>query len=160
MSYENENVGDPKIRDMIDLFSEGSQVYTDKEDESGQIIKELELDPEKIYWSTKMVNSPFFGHYVKVLKKLEHMAEDARNNMCLPRANVLRKGILALVMSHKYSIDAKASETFTVNKNVQGSLLHLAARNKIEKQISIKGDKQKAFMNGLFGGEGEDERNQ
>lgn len=158
MAYD-ENQPNKQLRDMIDLLTEGSQDRVFKEDEQGKVTSELEIDPEKIYWSTKLVNSPYFGHYVKVLKKLEYLAEEATNNMCSQRAMLISKGILALVKAHKYSIDAKASETFTVNKNVQGSLLHLIGRNKIEKQISIKGDKQKAFMNGLFGGEGEDERN-
>jgi hypothetical protein len=158
LSYEEEPNTDSKIRDMIDLFSEGSQDYHETQDETGKVTKELVLDPEKIYWSTKMVNSPFFGHYVKILKKLESLAYEAEYNMCKPRAEILKKAILALVQAHKSSIDAKASETFTVNKNVQGSLLHLAARNKIEKQISVRGDKQKAFLSGLFGTEGESER--
>ncbi len=149
---------DKRLQDLVGILIEGSQDVNVGVGENGEEIKTLQLDPEKLYWSTRLINSDRFGRFVLILKRLEQKAFEAKNNMSLPRAVNLAEGILASVKAYKYSIDAKSSETLRDKNNSQSSLLHLLGKNKSEKKITIAGQGKKTFMNGLIGQSGEEER--
>ena len=151
---------DKRLQDLIGILTEASQDITIGVGENGEETKTLQLDPEKLYWGTRLINSDKFGRFVLVLKRLEQKAFEAKNNMTLPRAINMAEGILASVKAYKYSIDAKSSETLRDKNNPQSSLLHLLGKNKSERKITVGGAGKKTFMDGLVGRAGEDERDE
>jgi len=50
--------------DLIDIIIEASQTVEEVEEADGKFKKVLQLDPEKIYWKTHIVNSPTFAQFV------------------------------------------------------------------------------------------------
>ena len=151
---------DKRLQDLVGILVESSQDVDVGVGENGEETKTLRLDPEKLYWSTRLINSDKFGRFVLVLKRLEHKAFEAKNNMALPRAVNIAEGILASVKAYKYSIDAKSSETLRDKNNSQSSLLHLLGKNKSERKITVAGQGKKTFMDGLVGRSGEEERDE
>lgn len=146
------------VQDLIDLLVESSQVITERTEQDGTVTRSLDLDPEKLYWSTRMVNSDKFGRFVLVLKKFEQKAQECRNSMSAPRAKIVSDWILGMIKNYKYSIDGKSSESILDKNNKSGTLVHLISKNKQEKMYTVKGDMKKSFMAGLMGGEGDSER--
>jgi len=151
------NEQDNNLRDIIDIISEGAQDWVPYTDENGDIQKRLEIDPEKIYWSTRMVNSPHFGRFIVILKRLEQKARECKNNMSLPRAIIISDDIIGMIRGYKSSIDGKSSETIRDKNNTQGSLLHLIRKVSIEKEYIAKGDKSKGFLSSLVNNKDPDE---
>ena len=154
MSYQPE---DNNLRDIIDILSEGAQDWHEYVDENGDIQRKLEIDPEKLYWSTRIVNSPFFGRFILILKRLEQKAHECKNNMSLPRAINMSTDIIAMVKGYKYSVDGKASESIRDKNNTQGTLLHLIRKQSIEREYIAKNEKSKALLGGLLGNNKEEE---
>ena len=154
MSYQPE---DNNLRDIIDILSEGAQDWHEYVDENGDIQRKLEIDPEKLYWSTRIVNSPFFGRFILILKRLEQKAHECKNNMSLPRAINMSTDIIAMVKGYKYSVDGKASESIRDKNNTQGTLLHLIRKQSIEREYIAKNEKSKALLGGLLGNHKEEE---
>jgi hypothetical protein len=148
---------DKRLQDIVDLLSESAQDYVSYVDENGDVKQKLQIDPEKLYWGTRIVNSPFFGRFVLVLKRLEQKGHECKNNMSLPRAINMAEDIIEMVKGHKYSIDGKSSESIRDKNNTQGTLLHLLARQKIEKEFVMKDGKTKGFLSGMVGDKERDE---
>jgi hypothetical protein len=145
------------VQDMVDIIYEAAQDVEEYVDENtGEVKKRLQLDPEKLYWKSHLINSDKFGRFVLKLKQFQRLAEDAKNNMCLPRAVNLSENMIKVVKGYKYSIDAKSSETLRDKNNTQGTMLHLVGKNKIEKQYSFKDGAKKSLLSGWLG---EEDRN-
>lgn len=154
MSYQEQ---DNNLKDIIDILSEGSQDWHEYVDENGEIQRRLEIDPEKLYWSTRMVNSAHFGRFILILKRLEQKAHECKNNMSLPRAINMSTDIINMVKGYKYSIDGKASESIRDKNNTQGTLLHLIRKQSIEREYIAKNEKSKTLLSGLIGSQKEDD---
>ncbi len=141
--------------DLIDIIIEASQTIEEVEQADGKIQKILQLDPEKIYWKTHIVNSPTFAQFVYQLKEFQHLGTQSFHFMHRNRAIVLASQIEEKVKNYKYAIDAKSSESLRDMNNTQSTLIDKINRNKIEKAYTVKGDAKKSFMDGLLGREGE-----
>ena len=89
---------------------------------NGEILEQLVLDTERVYWKTHNVASPYFGRSVLELKQFENCALDCFNHMSAPRAQVLAKQITQGVLAYKYSIDAKSSESQRDKNNASMTL--------------------------------------
>ena len=153
MSYQEQ---DNNLKDIVDILSESAQDYHEYVDENGEIQRKLEIDPEKLYWSTRMVNSPLFGRFILILKRLEQKAHECKNNMSLPRAINMSTDILAMVKGMKYSVDGKSSESIRDKNNVQGTLLHLIRKQSIEHSINTKDKVRDGMLAGLMGKKDDD----
>ncbi len=143
--------------DLIDIIIEASQTVEEVEEADGKIKKVLQLDPEKVYWKTHIVNSPTFAQFVYQLKEFEHLGIQSFHFMHKNRAMVLAQQIFEKVKNYKYAIDAKSSESLRDMNNTQSTLIDKINRNKIEKAYTVKGDAKKSFMDGLLGREAEHE---
>jgi len=143
--------------DLIDIIIEASQTIEQIEEADGKYKKVLQLDPEKIYWKTHIVNSPTFSQLVFQLKELEGHGAQAFHFMHRNRALVINQQIDEKVKNYKYAIDAKSSESLRDEHNTQSTLIDKINRNKIEKAYTVKGDMKKSFMDGLLGREAEQE---
>ena len=144
--------------DLIDILIEGSQDIVTVETEDGKLTEQLRLNPEILYWSTRIVNSPNFGRFVFELKEFERLAKSSYNNMMPRRAKVISDEILSIVESFKRSIDGKSSESRLDKNNTSATLIDKINRNKVEKYYNVKGEAKKSFMDGLLGRQGEEER--
>lgn len=136
--------------DVIDLISTAAHHMESVEIE-GEIKKELVLDPESLYWSTRSVNSTTFGRFVYELKQIETLAFECANHMTLGRAALLRDQLLRLVDSYKKSIDGKASESKRDERNSQLTLIDKLSKNKQERIYTLKDEAKKSFLSGIMG---------
>ena len=143
--------------DLIDIIIEASQTVEEVEEADGKFKKVLQLDPEKIYWKTHIVNSPTFSQLVFQLKEFQSLGVQGFHFMHRNRALVLAQQIEEKVKNYKYAIDAKSSESLRDMNNTQSTLIDKINRNKIEKAYTVKGDAKKSFMDGLLGREAEQE---
>jgi len=143
--------------DLIDIIIEASQTVEEVEEADGKFKKVLQLDPEKIYWKTHIVNSPTFAQFVFQLKEFQELSRQGFHFMHRNRALVLAQQIEAKVKNYRYAIDAKSSESLRDMNNTQSTLIDKINRNKIEKAYTVKGDAKKSFMDGLLGREAEQE---
>jgi len=146
--------------DLIDIIIEASQTIEEVEEADGKIKKVLQLDPEKVYWKTHIVNSPTFAQFVYQLKEFQELGVQGFHFMHRNRALVLGQQIEAKVKNYKYAIDAKSSESLRDMNNTQSTLIDKINRNKIEKAYTVRGDAKKSFMDGLLGREAENEANE
>ena len=144
--------GPSKPNDLIDLLTEAAQLVIETE-ENGIKKKEIVPDSESLWMQTKMVNSPTFARYILKLRELYDLAANAKDNMCAERAQVLSEQILAKYKSHKYSIDAKSSETLRDAHNSQASLNHIIVKQHTDRSITMKEEAGKTFGDALMGRE-------
>jgi len=139
-------------QDVIDLLVDACQTVDIVQSPDGTYSKQLILDPEKAWWKTQLVNSPTFGMFAKVLRNLEGMAEDAKNNMSAPRAQVLAEQLLRYCLDYRYSIDAKSSETLRDKNNTQPSLIDKMQRSNTPHAFNPKEEMKKSLFRGWVGG--------
>lgn len=142
---------DKPHEDIFDLIADASQKQHTIHQADGTDKIENMLDPETIWWKTNLINSPIFGRFAYVLKSYEWLAHQAKNFMSEERARVLSEQILKDVENYKYSVDAKSSETLRDKNNTQNSLVHIATRNKVERQYTLKDDAKKSMWDGIRG---------
>lgn len=144
-------------QDVIDLLVDACQTVDIVQSPDGSYSKQLILDPEKAWWKTQLVNSPTFGMFAKVLRNLEGMAEDAKNNMSAPRAQVLAEQLLRYCLDYRYSIDAKSSETLRDKNNTQPSLIDKMQRSNTPHAFNPKDEVKKSLFQGWVGGNNHDD---
>lgn len=145
-----------KVNDLISLLLEASNEIVEEKDDKGHIKKMSIPDSESIWMQTKMVNSPTFGRYILKLRTLYDLGMSASDYMCADRASVISKQVLGKYKSHKYSIDAKSSETLRDKHNSQSSLNHIILRQHQERSITVK-DMAEGKMKGWIMGKSEQE---
>ena len=141
---------------VIDLISTAAHHMEDVETD-GVRQKQLVLDPESIYWSTRSVNSNTFGRFVYELKNLESLAYEASNHMSTKRAKVFFDQIIRLVESYKKSVDGKASESIRDKQNSQLTLIDKLSKNKQERVYTMKDEMKRSFMDGILGKEADNQ---
>lgn len=134
----------------MDLLVDACQTVDYVEMPDGKIGKQLILDPEKAWWKTHLVNSPYFGMFAKVLRNLEGMADDARNHMAAPRAEVLARQLIRYCLDYRYSIDAKSSETLRDKHNTQPALIDKMQKSQIPHAFNPKEEVKSSIFSGLF----------
>lgn len=144
-------------QDVIDLLVDACQTIDVIQNPDGTYSKQLILDPEKAWWKTQLVNSPTFGMFAKVLRNLEGMAEDAKNHMSAPRAQVLAEQLIRYCLDYRYSIDAKSSETLRNKDNTQPSLIDKMQRSNTPHAFNPKEETKRALFSGWVGGNGHGE---
>jgi len=144
-------------QDVIDLLVDACQTVDIIQNPDGSYSKQLILDPEKAWWKTQLVNSPTFGMFTKVLRNLEGMAEDAKNNMSAPRAQVLAEQLLRYCLDYRYSIDAKSSETLRDKNNTQPSLIDKMQRSNTPHAFNPNDEMKKSLFSGWTGGNKSDD---
>jgi len=144
-------------QDVIDLLVDACQTVDIIQNPDGSYSKQLILDPEKAWWKTQLVNSPTFGMFTKVLRNLEGMAEDAKNNMAAPRAQVLAEQLVRYCLDYRYSIDAKSSETLRDKNNTQPCLVDKMQRSNVPHAFNQKDEMKKSLFSGWTGGNSSEE---
>lgn len=137
--------------DVVDMIIEGCQTIEEVTQKDGSIIKQLTLNPKKIWYKTHIVNSPTFGRYVLQKEMLEDKANQCFFHMTGNRARVMAQQILDLCESYDLSIDAKSSECLRDQNNTQSTLIDKINRNKIEKQYTIKDIAKEGILDGFLG---------
>lgn len=141
---------------VIDLISTAAHHMEEVEVE-GIKQKQLVLDPESLYWSTRSINSNTFGRFVYELKNLESLAFDAANHMSINRAKVFTSQMLRLIDAYKKSVDGKASESIRDKQNSQLTLIDKLSKNKQEKVFTMKDELKRSFLDGIMGKEADQE---
>jgi len=139
-------------QDVIDLLVDACQTVDIVLNADGSYSKQLILDPEKAWWKTQLVNSPTFGMFAKVLRNLEGMAKNAKNNMCAPRAQVLEEQLMTYCLDYRYSIDAKSSETLRDKHNTQPCLVDKMQRSNVPHAFNPKDEMKQSLFSGWTGG--------
>ena len=147
---------DQKRNDAIDFLVEGMQDMYDEKQPDGTIKRTYAFNSESAWYKGHTINQPF-GRCALHLKRVGHLAKDCYNFMSYDRAEEMHRGLLLIEDDYKRSIDAKSSETYKDEHNTQSSLVHILSKNKIEKQITLKGDGRERFMDGFFGKKGQEE---
>lgn len=142
---------DKPHEDIFDLLADACQKQHSVLQPDQTYKLENILDPETIWWKTNLVNSPIFARFAYTLKSYELLAHQCKNFMSGERADVLSEQLLEDVQNYKYSVDAKSSETLRDKNNTQNSLVHIATRNKIERQYTMKDEGKKSILDGLKG---------
>lgn len=137
--------------DIVDMIIEGCQVIETVKQRDGTELKQLTLNPKKVWYKTHIVNSPTFGRYVLYREMLEDKSAQCFYHMSQERAHVMANQIIDLCESYDYSIDAKSSECLRDKNNTQSTLIDKINRNKIEKQYTIKDEMSKGIMDGFLG---------
>lgn len=143
--------------DVIDLITTACNIIREVPQADGSVIYQPEIESEIVWWKTHLINSPYFGRFALVLKRLEFRANDASNHMTAARAGGIRKQIFGIIESYKRSIDAKSSESRRDENNAQSTLIDKINRNKVEKMYTVKGEAKKSFMAGMLGRDGQQE---
>ena len=146
MSQEVEN----KDNQVIDLISTAAH-HNEMVERDGQLQKELVLDAESLYWSTRSVNSVTLGRFVYELKQLEALAFEAINHMSIKRASIIQEQLIRLVDSYKKSIDSKASESKRDGRNSRLTLIDKLSKNKQERVYTVNDEMKKSFFSGIMG---------
>lgn len=142
---------DKPTNDIIDMITEGCQQIEVIKQRDGTELKQLTLDPKKIWYKTHIVNCPSFGRYVFHREILEKKASQCFYHMTKEKAVVMANQIMDLCQAYDYSIDAKSSECLRDSNNTQSTLIDKINRNKIEKQYTIKDDIQRGILDGFLG---------
>ena len=142
--------------DLWDLLVDACQTVEIIHNADGSYSKQLMLDPEKAWWKTQLVNSPYFGMFAKVLRNLEGMAEDAVNHMAGPRAIVIGEQVKRYCLDYRYSIDAKSSETLRDKNNTQPALIDKMQKSGVPHAIT-KDDAKRSALTSWLGGDKSDE---
>lgn len=137
--------------DIVDMIIEGCQTIEIVKQRDGTEIKQLTLNPKKIWYKTHIVNSPIFGRFVLRREMLEDKANQCFFHMSRQRAQVMASQIMDLCESYDYSIDAKSSECLRDMHNTQSTLIDKINRNKIEKQYTIKDAAKQGMLDGFLG---------
>ncbi len=140
---------------VIDFITDACKVLKEVKGPNGEILEQLVLDTERVYWKTHNVASPYFGRSVLELKQFENCALDCFNHMSAPRAQVLAKQITQGVLAYKYSIDAKSSESQRDKHNASMTLVDKLNKNKSEHVYEIKGEAKRTLWDGIIGRDAE-----
>lgn len=143
--------------DIIDLLDDGFQDVEIVENE-GRIEKHLVLNTKRVWWNTRLVNSPTFGRMALELEMLQNKANQCLSNMSEPRASEMKQQIIDIVNAYRYSIDAKSSESRRDKNNTQSTLIDRLLHYRIEKQYTMKDETKKSLLSG-FAGKDEDKDN-
>jgi len=142
---------DDHLKDLIALINFGSHNVVEKVDENGVMRRTLELDPRRIYYTTRLVNSQFLGRAVVKFLELKKLADEAINFMTPKRAEIAKKDLMTRFDNFHYGIDAKSSETVRDKDNNQSSLLHLIRKEKIEKELKFSDQKSQKMLSKWLG---------
>jgi len=145
-------------QDVIDLLVDACQTVDIIQNLDGTFSKQLILDPEKAWWKTQLVNSPTFGMFAKVLRNLEGMAENAKNNMSAPRAQILAEQLIRYCLDYRYSIDAKSSETLRDKHNTQPCLVDKMQRSSVPHAFNPDEELKQSLFDGWTGGNKKEDR--
>lgn len=133
------------------MIIEGCQTIEKVEQRDGTMLRQLTINPKKIWYKTHIVNSPTFGRYVLYREMLEDKASQCFYHMSQERAHVMANQIMDICESYDYSIDAKSSEILRDTHNTQSNLIDKINRNKIEKQYTIKDAAKQGMLDGFLG---------
>ncbi len=147
----------PSHHDGIDLLVDACQTLETVQNMDGSVSKQIVLDPEKAWWKTHVVNSPYFARFAFELKEFERLASESIHHMTQKRAQVLIRQILEIGLGYRYSIDAKSSESLRDKQNTQSTLLDKLQKNKIERAITLKGETKNSLLNSWLGKEAQEE---
>jgi hypothetical protein len=139
-----------KRNDAIDFLLDGMKEVNIVQNDDGTISRVAEFNPDIAWYKGHMINQPF-GRCALLIKRVEHLSDQAEFFMSPKRASALTRGLRTVIESYKRSIDAKSSETYKDKENTQSSLIHILSKNKIEKQYTLKGDRKKTFMDSVMG---------
>lgn len=139
-------------QDVMDLLVDACQTVDIIDNRDGTFSKQLILDPEKAWWKTHLVNSPFFGMFAKVLRNLEGMAHDAKNHMTATRAIILEEQMITYCLDYRYSIDAKSSETIRDKHNTQPALIDKMQRSQVPHAFNPNDEMKNSLFSGWTGG--------
>ena len=148
---------DDHLKDVIDLLNFASHDYVDEEQESGEMKSILKLNPKRLYYSTRLVNTTQLGEAVVKFLGLEKLAKEATNFMTQKRAAIARKDLMARFSNYHYGIDAKSSETSRDKDNNQSSLLHLIRKEHVEKEFKAQDAKSQKLLASWLGNKNPDE---
>ena len=147
--------GQPKYNDLVDVAIERAKIYERIQnplDGSVQILPSI--DSDIIWCSTGLVNSTEYGIHVFEIKEWERQAKVAFSNMTEPRARQYAEEILALAISYRRAVDAKASESLRDRSNSQSTYVDKINHQKTERIITAKGEGKKSLYDALMGREG------
>ena len=137
--------------DIVDMIIEGCQTIEDVKQRDGTTLKQLSLNPKKVWLKTHIVNSPTFGRYTLFREMLGNKASQCFYHMSQERAHVMANQIIDVCDSYDYSIDAKSSECLRDSNNTQSTLIDKINRNKIERQYTVKDEVKRGIMDGFLG---------
>lgn len=138
--------------ETIDIIIEACQeIKESKDSDTGEITKELLINPKKVWWKTLIVNSPYLGRFALELEKFENMAKQCYNFMTSERADALAGDIIDSCDAYRYSVDAKSSESLRDKNNTQSTLIDKINKNKIERAYTLKDEGKKSFLQGIMG---------
>jgi hypothetical protein len=146
---------DPPTRDLIALITTAHTKKIQVEGLDGRPELQDEIDSEGIFWQTQNVNSQYLGLFVKEYKDLESLQHDAYNHMSAPRAKVFAAQLGRNLLSYRYSIEAKASETVRDKNNNQPNLIDKIKENRVERKYVFDKEAKKTFLDGLLGRDAE-----
>ena len=148
---------DDHLKDVIDLLNFASHDYVEEEQEGGEMKSVLKLNPKRLYYSTRLVNSTQLGEAVVKFLGLEKLAKEARYFMTPKRALIAKKDLMARFDNYHYGIDAKSSETVRDKDNNQSSLLHLIRKEHVEKEFKAQDAKSQKLLASWLGNKNPDE---
>ena len=127
--------------DIFDFLVDGMHEKKERMNpETGLIEMVNEFNPRVAWAKSHIINQPFGRHEFE-RQNLEGLANLAFHYMSYEAAVILREGILMLCTAYDRSIDAKSSEIYKDKHNTQSALVHILSKNKVEKQLTLKGDK-------------------
>lgn len=134
-------VNEQNRNDIFDFLVDGMHEKKERlNPETGMIEKINEFNPRVAWAKSHIINQPF-GRHEFWRQNLEALAYTVHHYMYHDRAEEVKQGLLLICNSYDRSIDAKSSEIWRDKHNTQSSLVHVLTRNKVERDVRIKGDK-------------------
>lgn len=148
----SEGGGSGEYNDLIDVVIQSSQKEIMVKGENDQLVRELTLDPQTLWWKTGSVNSNTFARFAYELMEFRRVASTAMQYMCAENAQAFALEIESIVESFMRSVDAKSSESQHNKENSRSTLIDKINRKSIEKVYTSKGDKAKGSLADIFMG--------
>lgn len=145
---EEENRESTFHKDLYDILIEAVKTVDIKKINGEERAVEIH-DNESIYWSTRQVNSMTFARYVRKIKELERLKDDARNNMMPARAKIIEDALDQVIKGHRHTIDSKSSESIKDKNNTQATLVSMFAKHRTDRTYSAK-DAGRGFLRSLM----------
>lgn len=146
MSYDN----DDHLRDVVDILTHSAHERLEYE-EAGETKSKLEMDPELLFWGTRMVNTNKLGEAVVAFKRLEEKAEECKNFMTSKRAEIAEKYLRSMFKQYKYGVVSKSSETVRDKHNNQASMMHLLRKQSVEHEFNSKDEAGRKLLSSWLG---------
>lgn len=137
---------------MIDLVIDGNSEIMAVLQKDGTTINQLVLQPERLYWATRMIDANTFSRLALEIKNLYRKGQECFYNMAVSEANIIFQQVVSIIESYKTAIDAKSSESKLNNQNNKPTLLDKVGRNRIERVYST-GDEMKQGIWASFMGD-------